>query len=138
MGFLEVIAHAKVRPGQLEGVKMLEYLLPRGRLGRIRRLLGPAIGRLVIARYRRVPRDDLLTEAQAEVAFDSRAVLPRIRGPILLICGDRDQFFTREVAEETAALIPSRCLIWYAGKGHMRTAASGRVASDVLAFAARA
>jgi hypothetical protein len=58
--------------------------------------------------------------------------------PILLICGDRDQFFTREVVEETAALIPSCSLIWYAGKGHMRTAASGRVASDVLAFAARA
>ena len=104
-------------PRSNEGVKMLEYLLPRGRLGRIRRLLGPAIGRLVIARYRRVPRDDLLTEAQAEVAFDSRAVLPRIRGPILLIRGDRDQFFTREVAEETAALIPSRSLIWYAGEG---------------------
>jgi pimeloyl-ACP methyl ester carboxylesterase len=120
------------------GGAMLEYLLPRGRLGWVRRLLAPAIGDLIIARYRKVPADDLLTEAQAEVAFDSRAVLPRIRGPILLISGDRDQVFTRDLVEETAALIPNCSLIWYAGKGHMRTAASGRVASDVVAFAAQA
>jgi pimeloyl-ACP methyl ester carboxylesterase len=119
------------------GGATLDYLLPRDRLGVLRRLLGPALGRLMIARYKTVPRDDLLTEAQAEVAFDSRAVLPSIRGPVLLICGDCDQFFTREVVEETAALIPGCSLIWYAGKGHMKTAASGRVASDVLAFAAR-
>jgi hypothetical protein len=52
------------------GGAMLEYLLPRERLPRLRRLLAPAIGDLIIARYRGVPRDDLLTEAQAEVAFD--------------------------------------------------------------------
>jgi hypothetical protein len=40
------------------------------------------------------------------------------------------------MVEETAALIPGRSLIWYAGKGHMKTAASGRVAPDALAFAA--
>jgi hypothetical protein len=53
---------------------------------------------------------------------------------VLLICGDRDQFFTWEVVEETAALIPACCLIPYARKGHAKTAASGRVASDFLAF----
>jgi pimeloyl-ACP methyl ester carboxylesterase len=120
------------------GEAMVEYLLPRGRLGLVRRLLAPAIGKLIIARYRKVPSDDLLTEAQAELAFDSRAVLPQITEPILLISGDRDQFFPRDLVEETAALIPNCSLIWYAGKGHMRTAASGRVASDVLAFAAQA
>jgi pimeloyl-ACP methyl ester carboxylesterase len=56
---------------------------------------------------------------------------------VLLICGDRDQFFTSDVVEETGALIPGCSLIRYAGKGHMRTAASGQVAADVLAFAAR-
>jgi pimeloyl-ACP methyl ester carboxylesterase len=80
----------------------------------------PAIGHLIIARHREVPHDDLLTEAQAELAFDSRAVLPQIQEPILLICGDRDQFFTSDVVEETAALIPNCSLIWYAGKGHVR------------------
>jgi pimeloyl-ACP methyl ester carboxylesterase len=118
------------------GGAMLEYLLPRASAS------GPPTARPSHRRldhrgYRKVPRDDLLTEAQAEVAFDSRAILPRIREPILLICGDRDQFFTRDVVEETAGLIPNCSLIWYPGKGHMRTAASGRVASDVLAFAAR-
>jgi hypothetical protein len=83
---------------------ILEYLLPPDRLGVLRRLLGPALGRLMIARYKTVPRNDLLTEARAEVA---------------------------------PALIPGCSLIWYAGKGHMRTAASGQVAADVLAFAAR-
>jgi hypothetical protein len=49
----------------------------------------------------------------------------------LFICADRDLFFTCEVVEETAALIPNCSLIWYAGKGHTRAAA------NVLAFAAR-
>jgi hypothetical protein len=53
------------------------------------------------------------------VAFNSRAVLHSIRGTLLLICGDRDQFFTHDVVEETAAVIPGCSLIWYAGKGHM-------------------
>jgi hypothetical protein len=44
------------------------------------------------------------------VAFNSRAVLHSIRGTLLLICGDRDQFFTRDVVEETAGgCIP----LWY-------------------------
>lgn len=57
----------------LAGGAIVDYLLPRDRLRLLRRLLGPALGRLMITRYKTVPRDDLLTEARAEVAFDSRA-----------------------------------------------------------------
>jgi hypothetical protein len=63
-------------PTAAAGEAMLEYLLPREH-GSDPPTARPAIG-------------DLLTEAQAEVGFDSRAILPRIREPILLICGDRD------------------------------------------------
>jgi pimeloyl-ACP methyl ester carboxylesterase len=69
------------------------------------------------------------------VAFDSRSVLPRLTAPVLLICGDRDQFFTREVIRETAELIPDCRLTWYPGAGHVRAASSRQVPRDVLAFA---
>jgi pimeloyl-ACP methyl ester carboxylesterase len=62
------------------GGAIVEYLLPRDRLGVLRRLLGPTLGRLMIARYKTVPPDDLLTEARAEVAFDSRGSCPAFKG----------------------------------------------------------
>ena len=77
---------------------------------------------------------DLLVEVRAEEEFDSRPVLPRIRVPVLLLVGDRDQFFPRAIVEETAALIPDCRVVWYAGQGHVRTAMDRRVPRDVLAF----
>jgi pimeloyl-ACP methyl ester carboxylesterase len=115
------------------GTVFAEYVLPGRRLGWIRRLIGPVISKRLLtgADY---PPEDVLTEVQAEVSFNSRAVLPRIRRPVLLVCGGSDQFFPRDVARETAALIPDCTLIWYEGKGHLRAASSGRIAQDVLAF----
>ena len=45
---------------------------------------------------------------------------PGIEKPVLLICGDRDRFFPREVVEETVRLIPDCTLVLYEGQGHMR------------------
>ena len=98
-----------------------------------RRLIGPFIGRSLFAGLD-CPAGDILVESQAEEAFDSRAVLPRIQAPVLLLCGDRDRFFPRDVVEETAKLIPGCTLIWYKGKGHLRAGSSRRVACDILAF----
>jgi pimeloyl-ACP methyl ester carboxylesterase len=82
----------------------------------------------------RCPAADVLTEARAESAFDARAVLPLIRPPVVLLCGGRDAFFPRAVAEETARLIPDCTLIVYERWGHLRVGSSRRVPRDVLAF----
>jgi pimeloyl-ACP methyl ester carboxylesterase len=98
----------------------------------MRRLLGPAIGRVLIGHG--IPPQDYLTEQRAEEGFDSRPVLPRIRVPVLLLGGDRDRFFTRDVVEETARLIPECTLIWYRRQGHLRAGTNKRIAQDVLSF----
>jgi pimeloyl-ACP methyl ester carboxylesterase len=115
------------------GTVFAEYLFPGPRLTWLRRLLGPLIGGRLLAASD-YPPEDVQTEARAELSFNSRAVLPRIRPPVLLICGDHDRFFPKDVAAETAGLIPDCTLIWYEGLGHLRVAASSRVARDVLAF----
>ena len=115
------------------GTVFAEYLFPGTRLRWLRRLLGPFIGGRLLAGSD-YPPEDVQIEARAELSFNSRDVLPRIRPPVLLICGDSDRFFPKDVAAETAGLIPDCTLVWYEGLGHLRVAASSRVARDVLAF----
>ena len=115
------------------GTAVTEYLLPGDRLRWLRKALGFLFGRTVLP-GKDYPTEDVLTEIRAEVAFDSRGVLPGIQAHVLMICGDRDRFFPRDVVQETADLIPDCTLVWYAGKGHVGTASSGRVTRDVLAF----
>lgn len=118
------------------GTIFAEYMFPGRRVQWLRRLIGPIITRRLLSGSA-FPAQDVLTEAQEEMTFDSRAVLPLIRRPVLLICGTTDQFFRRETAAETAALITDCTLVWYEGKGHLRAASSGRMARDVLAYAGR-
>ncbi|MGO4190532.1 alpha/beta fold hydrolase [Arthrobacter sp. YAF17] len=118
------------------GTVFAEYLLPGRRMMWLRRLIGPLISRRLLSGAD-FPAQDVLTEVQGEMTFNSRAVLPLIRRPVLLICGGSDQFFPRDVAHETAGLIPDCTLVWYEGKGHLRAASSGRIARDVLEYAAR-
>ena len=49
---------------------------------------------------------------------ENRRFLPLIQAPSLVIGGDRDQFFSKEIFEETAALIPNGKLELFAGEGH--------------------
>ncbi len=114
------------------GTVAAEMLLPGRSMRWARRLIGPVLGRLMFAGLD-CPPGDILAEAQAEEAFDARAVLPRIQAPVLLICGNRDRFFPGDVAGETARLIPGCTLIWYKG-GHVRAGSSRRVADDILTF----
>ena len=125
-------AVAAGEPGRA-GTVLAEYLLPGPRTRWLRELLGPVVGRRVLDPSG-CPAADILTEARAESAFDARAVLPLIRRPVLLVCGGRDAFFPRTVAEETARLIPDCTLIVYERWGHLRAGSSRRVARDVLAF----
>jgi pimeloyl-ACP methyl ester carboxylesterase len=118
------------------GTVFAEYLLPGESMRWVRRLIGPFVGRHLLAGSD-YPLRDVLTEVQAEMDFDSRPALPRIQEPVLLICGDRDLFFPKDVVKETAELIPDCTLVWYEGKGHVKTASSKRIAHDVLAFVNR-
>ena len=117
------------------GTVAAEILLPGKSMRWVRQLIGPIFGRFMFAGFD-CPPGDILVEAQAEQGFDSRAALPRIQVPVLLICGDRDRFIPKDVAEETAKLIPGCTLIWHKG-GHLRVGSSRRAADDVLAFVNR-
>lgn len=112
------------------GAIALEYLLPGDERAGLRRRLGPLVGRMFANSH--IPPGDLLVEAEAEAAFDARDVLGRITLPVLLLCGDDDQFFAPDIVRATAADIPDCTVIWYEGMGHVRAAMSGRIPRDVL------
>lgn len=114
------------------GAIALEYLLPGDERAGLRHRLGPLVGRMFANSH--IPPGDLLVEAEAEAAFDARDVLGRITVPVLLLCGDDDQFFTPEIVSATAADIPDCTVVWYEGMGHVRAAMSGRIPRDVLAW----
>ena len=117
------------------GEVFLECVLPGDRWRWLRRRVGPLTGRLFSGAE--VPAEDLRVEAEAEVAFDAREILPRIEVPVLLLCGEQDRFFTPDIVEETARLIPDCTVVRYPGKGHLRAGTSGRLPDDVLAFVHR-
>ena len=123
--------------GQLDeaGAVFLEYMLAGGRWRGLRQRVGPLLGRMF--RSGETPAEDLRVEADAEVAFDSRDVLPHIRVPVLLLVAEKDRFFPTEIAAETEALIPDITVVRYPGKGHVGAAMSGQIPRDVLAWVDR-
>jgi pimeloyl-ACP methyl ester carboxylesterase len=118
------------------GAAFAEYVAPGPRSRWLRHAAGPWLGRALLS-GRHYPAADLLVETEAEIAFDAREVLPRIRVPVLLACGDRDRFFPPDIVEETVRLVPDATLVTYPGGGHMKVASSRHVVRDVLAFAER-
>jgi pimeloyl-ACP methyl ester carboxylesterase len=118
------------------GMAFAEYVLPGERSRWARRVFGPLIARSLLS-GKNYPPSDLLVELEAEISYDARPVLPRIEKPVLLVTGDRDQFFPIEVVEETVHLIPDCTLVRYEGQGHVKAATNKRVAHDVLAFVNR-
>lgn len=82
-------------------------------------------------------REDVLLIAQAVNDPGIADLLPTITVPVLLVCGDRDNFVSEALYEETARLIPDATLTVYRGKGHLGTLADPRLAPDILGFAAR-
>ena len=83
----------------LRGLAAAEEMLPGRRLGWLRRLLVPLAARMWD--WQTGPDEheyfehDYAIESDAVVRFDSRQALPRIRGPVLLINGDRDRNYPR-------------------------------------------
>ena len=126
------VARAEGRMGDA-ALAMSEYLFPEPGQSRQRRLVAPLMRGTFSDEQ--VPSGDLLVEADAEVAFDARDVLPRIAIPVLVVSAQEDLFFPREVVQETVDLLPDCTWIEYEGMGHIRAAGSGRLAEDIAAFA---
>jgi pimeloyl-ACP methyl ester carboxylesterase len=107
---------ARVRggaPRQALAVLMADLVPPgRGQLaaGALGWLLGPRLGGGDLA--------DLATTIEAEDGFDLAACAEPIRAPTLIVAGEEDRFYSPDLFEETARLIPSSRLILLAGRGH--------------------
>ncbi len=114
---------------------MAEYFFPNPSQARLRTVFGKVLGGTFSNEV--VPAGDLLVEAEAEMAFDAREVLPQISVPLLLISAEEDMFFTPQIVEESVALIGDCTLIRYEGKGHIRASMSSRLPRDVVEFADR-
>ncbi len=112
---------------------LLDEILPPDRARRrLKPLLAPILGRALATFGYNLP--DVLVETQAEMDVDARPVLHQITAPVLIIAGDQDVFFTRDIVEETTRLIPDCTVVWYEGRGHGGTASDKRVPRDLLAF----
>lgn len=78
---------------------------PGIRSRRVVRLLAWVVARVGLAAAYE-PRD-ILVSAEALNAFDGREILPSIPVPVLLVCGEKDRWPTKEVYQQTADLIPA-------------------------------
>jgi pimeloyl-ACP methyl ester carboxylesterase len=115
------------------GTVLMKGLFPRVPFGWMARFGGALMGRMMSGSHDHYARD-VLVEGEAEVAFDSRAVLPTIEVPVLLIAGDEDPYFPMNLIEETAGLIRDCTLKVYKGKGHMGAASDRRLMVDIMEF----
>ena len=129
-------AQARARGDKAEaGRVMAEYFYPEPSQARRRAVLGSALAPLFSGEQ--VSAGDLRVEAEAEMVFDARDALPRISVPVLLVSGEDDLFLTKEIVDETVALIPDCTLIRYPGKGHLRSIMGGQLVEDVLEYVQR-
>ena len=121
------------RHGQA-GALMVRSMAPGLRVPGLARVVGAVMGRIMAGEAHPSFASDVMVEAEAEVACDARDVLPDITVPVLLVCGDEDVYFPKEVYEETARLIPDCTLRMYEGAGHVGAIRDKRFPGDVLDF----
>jgi pimeloyl-ACP methyl ester carboxylesterase len=116
------------------GELMVRNMLPDLRVPGAARVMGAVMGRMMAGEAHPSFASDVMVEAEAEVACDAREILPAIRVPVLLVCGDEDLYFPKEIYEETARLIPDCTLRMYEGAGHAGAIRDRRFPQDVLEF----
>ena len=116
------------------GALMLRFMAPSLRVPGVARVLGAVLVRLMYGETHPYFASDMMVEAEAEMAFDAREVLPDIPVPVLLVCGDADMYIPKEYYEETARLIPDCTLRMYEGIGHVGAVRDKRFPQDVLDF----
>ncbi|MEM7019513.1 MAG: alpha/beta hydrolase [Pseudomonadota bacterium] len=120
------------------GAELSKTLFPGARFPWLARLAGGLMIWLTIKDgQHEYLASDVMVEAEAEMQFNSRAILPKINVPVLLIAGDKDVYFTEALTLETQMLIPDCQLQMYADKGHVEAASDSRAAEDILTFIAR-
>jgi pimeloyl-ACP methyl ester carboxylesterase/uncharacterized protein YndB with AHSA1/START domain len=121
------------RDGEASALE-LRQMGPGLRVPGVARVLGAVMARLVFGPTHPYFASDMMVEAEAEMAFNAREVLPDISVPVLLVCGDRDMYIPKELYEETARLIPDCTLRMYEGVGHVGAVRDERFPRDVLDF----
>jgi pimeloyl-ACP methyl ester carboxylesterase len=86
-----------------------------------------------LAMIRRAGAEQLIRQNRAVMArADSRPLLPHIRCPVLVACGEADGLTTPEQAREMAALLPHARLEMVPGAGHMLTLEQPQRVSTLL------
>jgi pimeloyl-ACP methyl ester carboxylesterase len=116
------------------GALMVRNMAPGLRVPGAARVLGAVMGRMMAGEAHPTFTSDVMVEAEAEMAFNAREVLPAIPVPVLLVCGDEDLYFPKTIYEETARLIPDCTLRMYEGAGHVGAIRDRRFPQDVLEF----
>jgi pimeloyl-ACP methyl ester carboxylesterase len=76
----------------------------------------------------------MIATVEAEDGFDVSERLEEISAPTLVIGGERDPCYSRELFEQTTRGIPDARLFIYRGRGHGGTVTDRRFARDVTAF----
>jgi pimeloyl-ACP methyl ester carboxylesterase len=78
--------------------------------------------------------DDMATTIEAEDGFDLANCRARIQAPTLIVAGGDDRFYTRELFEETARLIPGSQLRVLEKRGHVTVMTDRRFRAALSEF----
>jgi pimeloyl-ACP methyl ester carboxylesterase len=128
--YADLIAHHKDRRAMaLRGEAVTKPGVARAAMSAMLWLLGPLLLGAVDETFRR----DVVVEAEAEAAHDSRDAGGRIVVPTLVVGSTDDFAFPADVVEDMAARIPGAELRLYAG-GHTAAFLDKRFYPDVHAF----
>ncbi len=112
---------------------MAEVLYPRGIIRSLAKIILWLVAGFVKGNPPRSFTKDIEIEAQAEVNHNAEKQLPRIRVPVLVICGGRDFYFPEPFVREMTSRIPHATLKIYPKKGH-NLFGEPAIARDILDF----
>jgi pimeloyl-ACP methyl ester carboxylesterase len=111
--------------------EMAEDVAPRG-LRRVARGAGRAVAGRAIPDAQ--TQADLAATLEAEDTFDLAKCANPIQAPTLIVAGGRDRFYSRELFEETASLIPNSRLVMFPRRGHVTVATDRQVRATIAEF----
>ena len=125
---------ASIRAGDVAQAyaRLAAGLVPRGPVGWLAGAAGGAGGPRAYPHAGEL--SDLAAVMLAECAFDLCAGEHRITAPTLLVAGDRDRFYDRDLLEQTVTCCTDGRLRMYAHRGHVTVLIDRRFGPDVLGF----
>ncbi|MFP4112939.1 MAG: alpha/beta fold hydrolase [Spirochaetota bacterium] len=113
---------------------VMGYLYPPGVRRMFLSVLMRAMSPILAEKHHEHFASDVLVEAEACRLHDAEADLGSVRDPVVVIGGDADLCFPKDLQEKTAALIPGSRLILYPGRGHANAASHPSYPSDLRGF----